>query len=147
MKPGSYSLDREPQAISFATPLYFLTADYAIQKAGPFSRSILGGGKLKVALAQNTLQFSWDLSKIEKYGERYLRYDNQKLSLKTERIFYNFNDLHIPDKASLDEFISKHKEIVDYRIRPAVEQVTLDYIKIIVNNFLARVPIKDIFDP
>ncbi|GJQ86314.1 hypothetical protein Trydic_g9010 [Trypoxylus dichotomus] len=143
----SYSLDRIPQILTFATPLFTLTADYTIQHTGLFSRSILGGGKLRTALEQNVMQYNWDLTKVEKDGKIYLKYDNGRLSLETGRIRYNFTDLYIPDKRNIEEFIGIHKEIINYRIRPAVERVTLTYLQSILDNFIAGVPIKDIFDP
>ncbi|GJQ86310.1 hypothetical protein Trydic_g9006 [Trypoxylus dichotomus] len=143
---GNFSLDRIPQVALFGTPLYFLTADYTIQETGLFTRSTLGGGKMRIALEQNALQYNWDLTQIEKDGEIYLKYDNGRLSLKTERIFYSFIDLYMPDGVNFADFISKHKEIVDNRIRPAVEKVTLDYIQSILDNLIERVPLKNIFD-
>ncbi|GJQ86311.1 putative juvenile hormone binding protein in insects [Trypoxylus dichotomus] len=143
MTDVSFSLENTRHTASFETPLYFLTADYTIQVAG----IILGGGKMAIGLEQNTLQYNWDLRQIERDGEIYLRYDNASLPLKTKRISYNFKDLYISDGVNVGDFISKHKEIVEYRIRPAVEQVGLDFFQNIVDNLLDRVPLKDIFDP
>ncbi|GJQ86309.1 hypothetical protein Trydic_g9005 [Trypoxylus dichotomus] len=143
-----FSLDKRSHVVIGTVPLYSLTADYTIQDKGLLSRSILGGGKLRASLEQNTLQYNFDLDRIEKNGETHLKYaEDVRLSLKTKRIFYNFKDFFVSDAANFDEFIRKHKEIVEYRLRPAIEQVTLNYLQHVLNNFVETVPLKDIFDP
>ncbi|GJQ86308.1 hypothetical protein Trydic_g9004 [Trypoxylus dichotomus] len=158
------------QVVNGAVPLYFLTADYTIQDKGLSSRSILGGGKLKISLGmpilkhllhqtivdallndisgQNTYKFNFDLDRTEKRGETHLKFgEDVRFSLKTKHIFYNFEDFIVSDPANFDEFIRKHKEIVEYMITPAIERMTLDHLQHVLSNFLDRAPLKDIFDP
>ncbi|GJQ86315.1 hypothetical protein Trydic_g9011 [Trypoxylus dichotomus] len=143
----NFSLERKRQNISFATPLYLVTADYTIQEEGLFTRSTLGGGKMRLTLEQTTLNYSWNLEQIEKEGEVHLKYDSGRLALKTERVLYKFNDFYVPNAINLGSFLGKHKEIVDYMIRTAVEQIVFDYIRSIMDNIIETIPLKDIFDP
>ncbi|GJQ65602.1 hypothetical protein Trydic_g5751 [Trypoxylus dichotomus] len=143
---ADFNLERKHQRYFFEIPLLNIVADYEIITSGVFARSIQGGGKLKLSLDQNSGVIDVDLDKYQKNGDLHFKYEGWKLGWETQRIFYNFSDLYTSDTVDFPEFLNKHKETVDYRIKPAVQKLLLRYIKLVLDNVIEKVPAKGIFD-
>ncbi|GJQ86306.1 hypothetical protein Trydic_g9002 [Trypoxylus dichotomus] len=143
---GEVSLEIKDQRLLFEIPLLRIAADYKIITSGVFARSIQGGGKLELSLDQNSGILDVGLAAYQKNGDLHFKYEGWKLGWETQRILYNFSDLYTSDTVDFPEFLNKHKEIVDYRIKPAVQKLLLRYLKLVLNNLVEKVPARGIFD-
>ncbi|GJQ86304.1 hypothetical protein Trydic_g9000 [Trypoxylus dichotomus] len=141
-----FEIERRQQKAVFEIPLLHIVADYKIITNGLFARSIQGGGKLKLSLDQNLGVVDMILGKYRRNGDYYFKFEAWNLGWETQRILYNFSDLYTSDTVDFPEFLDKHKEIVDYRIKPAAQKLLLRYIKFVLNSFTEKIPIRGMFD-
>ncbi|GJQ86305.1 hypothetical protein Trydic_g9001 [Trypoxylus dichotomus] len=148
VRNANFSLGKRHQGVSFEIPLLHIAANYKIITNGLFASSIQGGGKLKVSLDQNLGILDFDLDRYQRDGNIHLKFGGWNIGWKTQRIFYNFSDLYTSNTFLVDfpEFLNKHKEIVDYRIKPAAQKLFLRYLKLVLDNVVEKVPVTEIFD-
>ncbi|GJQ86307.1 hypothetical protein Trydic_g9003 [Trypoxylus dichotomus] len=143
----NFSIESTNQWAKAEIPALKLAADYRIVTNALFARSVQVLGKAKIVLDQNVGFVDADIEQYEKDDDSYFKFLRLGFDLKTRRILYTFTDLYTANTGGLLQFLNLHKEIIDHRIKPAIERLLAKYTKVVLEGVVEKVPIKDIFEP
>ncbi|GJQ86303.1 hypothetical protein Trydic_g8999 [Trypoxylus dichotomus] len=141
-----FNIADKEQLLNLTSPVLALTADYSILDNNFFFPSVRAGGEFKMFLDDNSINYISDMTQTTRDAEVYLKATNVRVNLITRRIRYNFSRIYADNAADYLGFLNNHKQLVDVKIRPAVEKILWEYMFIITNTLVDKLPLKAIFD-
>ncbi|KAK9754529.1 hypothetical protein QE152_g1231 [Popillia japonica] len=85
-------------------------------------------------------------NRLSRNGELYLKFAGDDTTFKTKRIFYRYSDIHDSSIGNFQEYLNVHKQIIDQRIIPGVNNILHDFMRTLSVNLLSKLPNGSYFD-
>ncbi|KAK9678892.1 hemolymph juvenile hormone binding protein (JHBP) [Popillia japonica] len=140
IKDVSFMPGVEPIKMTLTVPHLNLTADYTAVSNSFFLSGLLAGGKVRTSLVEDVLVHNFLGKIIVREDKNYYKLSNHTTTLTTKRIYYQFSDFYASSTGDFNEFLNRHKRIVDERIKPGVEKILSTYLVAALSHLTVNFP-------
>ncbi|KAK9686084.1 hemolymph juvenile hormone binding protein (JHBP) [Popillia japonica] len=99
------------------------TADYTLKDGQILTRTLSGDGRLEMSLMDNIMRYSSSMARYAKDDQTYLKSTESTLTLKSDRMYFNFENLWSDDDDGQDiaEFLQENWKVLQTKVLPGLE--------------------------